>query len=102
VSEIGQVQPGRTIPTPTTEPKSKSGTAKEDAELRKLLDKPDFRSFDKNGGSEKRFREIKELARLFDDLKNFRQMSSYQLCKREFHDSWFNDGFSLGCLIRFG
>jgi len=32
---------------PTTEPKSKSSTAKKDAELRKLLDKPDFRSFDR-------------------------------------------------------
>jgi hypothetical protein len=32
---------------PTTEPKSKSNTAKKDAELRKLLDKPDFPSFDK-------------------------------------------------------
>jgi len=32
---------------PTTAPKSKSSTAKKDAELRKLLDKPDFRSFDK-------------------------------------------------------
>jgi hypothetical protein len=31
----------------TTEPKSKSSTAKKDAELRKLLDKPDFPSFDK-------------------------------------------------------
>jgi hypothetical protein len=31
----------------TTEPKSKSSTAKKDAELRKLLDKPDFRSFDR-------------------------------------------------------
>jgi hypothetical protein len=30
---------------PTTEPKS--STAKKDAELRKLLDKPDFRSFDR-------------------------------------------------------
>ena len=32
---------------PTIEPKSKSSTAKKDAELRKLLDKPDFRSFDR-------------------------------------------------------
>jgi hypothetical protein len=32
---------------PTTEPKSKSSTAKKDAELRKLLDKPDFPSFDR-------------------------------------------------------
>ena len=31
----------------TTEPKSKSSTAKKDAELRKLLDKPDFPSFDR-------------------------------------------------------
>ena len=31
---------------PTTEPKLKSSTAKKDAELRKLLDKPDFHSFD--------------------------------------------------------
>ncbi len=30
-----------------TEPKSKSSTAKKDAELRKLLDKPDFHSFDR-------------------------------------------------------
>jgi hypothetical protein len=30
----------------TAGPKSKSSTAKKDAELRKLLDKPDFRSFD--------------------------------------------------------
>ncbi len=30
-----------------TEAKSKSNTAKKDAELRKLLDKPDFPSFDK-------------------------------------------------------
>jgi hypothetical protein len=32
---------------PTTAPKLKSSTAKKDAELRKLLDKPDFRSFDR-------------------------------------------------------
>lgn len=32
---------------PTTGPKLKSSTAKRDAELRKLLDKPDFPSFDK-------------------------------------------------------
>lgn len=32
---------------PTTAPKLKSNTAKKDAELRKLLDKPDFRSFDR-------------------------------------------------------
>jgi hypothetical protein len=32
---------------PTAGRKSKSDTAKKDAELRKLLDKPDFRSFDK-------------------------------------------------------
>ena len=31
----------------TTEPKLKSSTAKKDAELRKLLDKPDFHSFDR-------------------------------------------------------
>jgi hypothetical protein len=31
----------------TAEPKSKSSTAKKDAELRELLDKPDFPSFDK-------------------------------------------------------
>jgi hypothetical protein len=31
----------------TAEPKSKSSTAKKDAELRKLLDKPDFPSFDR-------------------------------------------------------
>lgn len=31
----------------TTEPKSKSSTAKKDAELRKLLDKPDFPSFNR-------------------------------------------------------
>ncbi len=31
----------------TTAPKSKSSTANKDAELRKLLDKPDFRSFDR-------------------------------------------------------
>jgi hypothetical protein len=31
----------------TAERKSKSSTAKKDAELRKLLDKPDFRSFDR-------------------------------------------------------
>jgi hypothetical protein len=31
----------------TTAPKSKSSTAKKDAELRRLLDKPDFRSFDR-------------------------------------------------------
>jgi hypothetical protein len=30
-----------------TEPKSKSSTAKKDAELRKLLDKPNFPSFDR-------------------------------------------------------
>jgi hypothetical protein len=30
----------------TAGPKSKSSTEKKDAELRKLLDKPDFRSFD--------------------------------------------------------
>jgi hypothetical protein len=32
---------------PTTGPKSKSSTEKKDEELRKLLDKPDFRSFDR-------------------------------------------------------
>jgi hypothetical protein len=32
---------------PTIGPKSKSSTAKKDAELRKLLDKPDFPSFDR-------------------------------------------------------
>jgi hypothetical protein len=47
VSEVGQVQPGRSILIPTTEPKSKSSTAKKDAELRKLLDRPDFHSFDR-------------------------------------------------------
>jgi hypothetical protein len=31
----------------TTEPKLKSSTAKKDEELRKLLDKPDFHSFDR-------------------------------------------------------
>jgi len=31
----------------TTEPKVKSSTAKKDEELRKLLDKPDFPSFDR-------------------------------------------------------
>jgi len=31
----------------TTAPKLKSSTAKKDAELRKVLDKPDFRSFDR-------------------------------------------------------
>ena len=31
----------------TIEPKSKSSTAKKDAELRKLLDKPDFPSFNR-------------------------------------------------------
>jgi len=32
---------------PTTAPKSQLSTAKKDAELRKLLDKPDFPSFDR-------------------------------------------------------
>ena len=31
----------------TAGPKSKSSTAKKDAELRKLLDRPDFHSFDR-------------------------------------------------------